>query len=799
MLMSGIGLNAQEVTITLDSLWNWISYPNGGVMNIDSALRDFVPMEGDILKSRFGSSIYRNGHWRGRVSHFMPGEGYMYKSMRSDTSFVFSKTDPPIEINLTNITAVSAVVTVTMPESCHMIHGTINLMNRDDDDNEYKTQTYDIEIGSSETLLTNLTPNTNYHVFVNLLTEYCDNSIPFTTNMSFTTLPLVSTDSVTNISGNSATCWGTVFNNSGLNVIERGICWSKNNAIPTLNDSLNVSYIIGSIGMDNVFSITITNDLRPNTTYYVRAYAIIEQCIYYGDVLPFTTMSGIPVVSTDSVTDILCNSATCWGTVTNDGGLDVYERGICWSISPNPTTSGSHASSGTGTGSFSSTLTGLTLGTTYYVRAYATNSHTTAYGNEVSFTLYTIDVLANPSNGGTVSGGGTYNQGASCTLTATANTGYTFTKWTKNGTQVSTNASYSFTVTENASYVAEFSLKSYTISASASPSAGGTVSGGGTYNHGSTCTLTATANIGYTFTKWTKNGTQVSTSASYSFTVTGNGTYVANFIPNVPTGAINGKFTINSSGSKVYFSQGNLQYIGSASTPYWKFADNQWDCIGTTTGQNSSSQNVDRDLFGWGTSGYAHGAVCYQPWSTNTSYSKYYAYGHNNYHLYHSPGNADWGYNKISNGGNTVNSGWRTLTTEEWKYVLYTRNPSGPRFAKAKVNNVNGLILLPDDWNTSYYTLNYMNSRVANFSVNIITSTQWQTLEQHGAVFLPAAGYRYGTSVSCVDSHGYYWSASYDCNSDACRIGFYNTSLSWQDYTNRCYGHSVRLVRPVQN
>ncbi len=142
---------------------------------------------------------------------------------------------------------------------------------------------------------------------------------------------------------------------------------------------------------------------------------------------------------------------------------------------------------------------------------------------------YTITASASPSNGGTVSGGGTYQNGSSCTLTATPATGYSFVRWTKNGSQVSTNASYSFTVTENATYVAEFSLNSYTISASANPSNGGSVSGAGSYNYGSSCTLTATPTTGYSFVKWTKNGSQVSTNASYSFTVTENATYVAVF------------------------------------------------------------------------------------------------------------------------------------------------------------------------------------------------------------------------------------------------------------------------------
>ena len=223
-------------------------------------------------------------------------------------------------------------------------------------------------------------------------------------------------------------------------------------------------------------------------------------------------------------------------------------------------------------------------------------------------TSYTITASANPSNGGTVSGAGTYAQGSTCTLHATANSGYSFVKWTKNGTQVSTNPNYSFTVTGNASYVAHFQqnatnytvsamasptgsgfvegqgtyaqgstctlnatpntgyefvkweangafatsnptyvfqvwdntncvayfepvVNNYTVTVSANPSNGGTVSGGGTYAQGSTCTLRATANSGYFFVNWTKNGTAVSTNPNYSFTVTDNASYVANFEP----------------------------------------------------------------------------------------------------------------------------------------------------------------------------------------------------------------------------------------------------------------------------
>ena len=171
-------------------------------------------------------------------------------------------------------------------------------------------------------------------------------------------------------------------------------------------------------------------------------------------------------------------------------------------------------------------------------------------GGGTQVNTYTITASASPTAGGTVTGAGTYDEGATVTLSATANSGYTFSKWTKNGTQVSTNATYSFTATANAAYVAVFTQQttSYTITATANPSNGGTVSGAGSYASGATCTLVATPATGYEFTKWTKNGTQVSTNASYSFTVSGAASYVANFTE-VTTPGPSGDVTIGSGSS----------------------------------------------------------------------------------------------------------------------------------------------------------------------------------------------------------------------------------------------------------
>ena len=268
--------------------------------------------------------------------------------------------------------------------------------------------------------------------------------------------------------------------------------------------------------------------------------------------------------------------------------------------------------------------------------------------------------------------------------------------------------------------------------------------------------------------------------------------------PAVPEGAINGLFSVSAT-QQVYFSQGNLQYIGSATTPYWKFAEHQWEYLGTTTGQNSNNQTADRDLFGWGTSGWNCGNTYYRPWDSNNSDGSLYG-PPGQYNLTGSYAHSDWGvHNAISNGGNTAGQ-WRTLTQSEWDYVFNSRSTtSGIRYARAQVANVNGVILLPDDWNSSYYTLNSTISSGASFSSNVISSSTWtNSLQSHGAVFLPAAGFCDGTSVNDVGSYGYYWSASCIDSGSAWYVYFGGGGLGTDGWGNRCGGLSVRLVCPSE-
>ena len=142
---------------------------------------------------------------------------------------------------------------------------------------------------------------------------------------------------------------------------------------------------------------------------------------------------------------------------------------------------------------------------------------------------HSITVVANPTEGGNVSGGETYEYGNTATVTASPATGYSFINWTENGEEVSTDSTYSFTVTDDRNLVANFGLNTHSISVSANPTQGGTVTGGGTYSYGSTATVTAMPNEHYNFVNWTENGEEVSANANYSFTVTGDRNLVAIF------------------------------------------------------------------------------------------------------------------------------------------------------------------------------------------------------------------------------------------------------------------------------
>ena len=196
-----------------------------------------------------------------------------------------------------------------------------------------------------------------------------------------TTVPSVNTlDKVTAITNSTAKSGGNITSDGGAKITVRGVCWGTNKT-PTIADNKTTD----GTG-DGEFSSNLSG-LSPGTTYYVRAYATNSSGTGYGNAVAFTTEKpSIPIVNTlEEVTSITKNTAKSGGNITSDGGATVTARGVCWSTNETPTIADNKTTDGSGTGEFSSNLSGLTPGTTYYVRAYATNSNGTGYGNAISF------------------------------------------------------------------------------------------------------------------------------------------------------------------------------------------------------------------------------------------------------------------------------------------------------------------------------------------------------------------------------------------------------------------------------
>jgi uncharacterized protein (TIGR02145 family) len=233
--------------------------------------------------------------------------------------------------------------------------------------------------GSFTSGLTGLTPSTTYY-----LRAYATNTAgtAYGQQEIFTTtdgLPSVTTTIPTDVTGFTASTGGNVTASGGDPVTARGVCWAT-----TPNPTTADNTLAGGSGTGS-FTSGLT-DLTPSTTYYGRAYATNTAGTAYGQQEVFTTTNGLPSVTTTQTTLITTTTVTLGGNVTNENGASVSPRGVCYSLAPNPTIADNATSNGSGAGIYSTIVTGLSHSTTYYVRAYATNTEGTVYGEELSFT-----------------------------------------------------------------------------------------------------------------------------------------------------------------------------------------------------------------------------------------------------------------------------------------------------------------------------------------------------------------------------------------------------------------------------
>ena len=242
--------------------------------------------------------------------------------------------------------------------------------------------------GTFTSSITGLFPGTAYYVrayATNGVGSVYGNELIATTTAI---LPVLTTTVASSLTSNSVTIGGAITTDGGSTVTARGVCWSTTQN-PTIANSKTTDGTGAGAFVSSITGLTLC------TTYYISAYATNSIGTAYGTQVTITTTALAPTLTTTAISAVTTTTATSGGNISSDGGSAVTARGICWATTQNPTVANSITTDGSASGTFTSNLTGLTPGTAYYIRAYATNSIGTVYGTQVIFSTATL-------SGGTV-------------------------------------------------------------------------------------------------------------------------------------------------------------------------------------------------------------------------------------------------------------------------------------------------------------------------------------------------------------------------------------------------------------
>lgn len=610
-----------------------------------------------------------------------------------------------------------------------------------------------IGAGSLSETITGLTVNTTYYYKAyatnNAGTGYGDVK-QFTTTSSSVQIPSVTTLAATNITNNSATLNGSVTYSGSATITARGFVYGTSSG--------NLSNTIQSGSGTGTFGKTITG-LSSGTTYYYKTYATYSEGTRYGEVKSFTTTTNvlIPSVSTLSAINITTNSATLTGNITSDGGATVTSRGFVYGTSSNNLSQ--TVQSGSGTGNFSKILTGLPYGTTYYYKAYATNSMGTAYGNVMSFatervyspTVITESATRITTNNATLNGNITSDGGATVTsrgfvygtsndnLSNNVQCGSGTSNYSKNLTGLDMGTTYYYKAyAANSAEIGYGELKSFTTEAVYVP------------------TVTTESATIITTNSATLNGNVISDGGS---TVTARGflygTDTTGFMQSVQSGSGIGNYSKNISGLIL----GATYYFKSYATN--SYGTSYGEILQFTTEYTSYSEPSGyMNGYGYVDLGLPNGTkwATYNIGATRPDeYGDYYAWGQtniNNELLYDGtqpnlPPEAD---------AATINwgSGWRMPTYDE---ICELRSNCTRTWTT--INGINGVLFVGPNGKS---------------------------------IFLPAGGSIMNNNNNYLGSHGSYWSSS---RSSTNNYAWYLNFFSGGCTCNATYSYIRKTIRPV--